>query len=134
MTTSRRRFLPGPAGMLPPPAQVPRCGNQVLLALCGQQARAGHDKDFRYSISQIIKATGLHDRAVGMALNILDKHGLIQRYKQAGPAGNRYRIVGEQPAPANSRKPQPKPQSKTKKNELAKKPLLQVKPADLFEG
>jgi len=106
---------------------------KVILALCGQQARAGHNQDFRYSIPQINQATGLCERAINIALNLLEKHGLIQRIKQAGPAGNRYRVF--QPPPARPKKRRPKPQpTKQKKNKLPRKQLLQVKIPDLLEG
>ena len=76
-------------------------GFRVFLALCGQQARAGRSKHFPYSIPRLMEATGLSERAVGMALGALEKRRLIERQKNPGPTGNRYRIVWEEPTATN---------------------------------
>jgi DNA-binding MarR family transcriptional regulator len=65
---------------------------KALLHLCAEQARAGADTAFRCSIPKIIEATGLAERAITMALKVLDKHRLIERRKHPGPSGNRYRV------------------------------------------
>jgi hypothetical protein len=71
------------------------------LVLCAQQARAGRNKPFSYSVPKLIKATGLCERAVGMALGALEKRRLIERQKNPGPTGNRYRIIWGPPAATN---------------------------------
>ena len=76
-------------------------GFRVFLALCGQQARAGRSKHFPYSIPRLMEATGLSERAVGMALGALEKRRLIERQKNPGPTGNRYRIIWGPPAATN---------------------------------
>ena len=76
-------------------------GLRVCLALCGRQARAGRSKHFPYSIPRLMEATGLSERAVGMALGALEKRRLIERQKNPGPTGNRYRIVWEEPTATN---------------------------------
>jgi hypothetical protein len=48
-----------------------------------------------------MEATGLSERAVGMALGALEKRRLIERQKNPGPTGNRYRIIWEPPAATN---------------------------------
>jgi hypothetical protein len=47
---------------------------KVCLVLCAQQARAGRNKPSSYSIPKIIQATGLCERAIGMALGKLEKN------------------------------------------------------------
>jgi len=79
---------------------------RVYLALCGQQARVGRNRDFRYTLPEIVEATGLKVRAVSMALKDLDKCQLIERYEHPGRVGNRYRVVSGQPAATNG-KPTP---------------------------
>jgi hypothetical protein len=76
---------------------------KVCLALCAQQARAGRNKPFSYSVPKLIIATGLCERAIGTALGALDKNGLIDRQKNPGPTGNRYRILWEDPAVKNKK-------------------------------
>jgi hypothetical protein len=77
---------------------------KVFLVLCDQQARAGPNKPFYYSVPKLMEATGLCERAVGMALGALEKKGVINRQKNPGPTGNRYRInYGKAPAARNKK-------------------------------
>src|ERR1035438_1888923 len=76
---------------------------KVCLILCAQQARAGRNKQFSYSIPKLIQATGLCERAIGMALGKLEKNGVIDRQKNPGPTGNRYLIIWEEPAAENKK-------------------------------
>jgi hypothetical protein len=74
---------------------------RVYLALCGQQARVGRKRDFRYTVPEIVEATGLKARAVSMALKDLDKRQLLERHEHLGRVGNRYRVVWGRPAATN---------------------------------
>jgi hypothetical protein len=121
---------------------------KVCLALCAQQARAGRNQPFSFSIPKIINATSLSERAVGMALGALEKNGLIDRQKNPGPTGNRYRILWEEPAAENkkhakmasgtkrrpsagSRRPKNPPQNPRPRAHKAK---LVVRAPNLLEG
>jgi len=66
---------------------------RVYLAMCGQQARVGRNNDFRFTIPEMVQATGLKERAISTALKDLDQRLLIERQKHSGPVGNRYRII-----------------------------------------
>jgi len=73
----------------------------VYLALCGQQARAGRRKNFRYTIPEIGQAAGLKKRIISKAIESLVERRLIERQRRPGPVGNLYRIIWGRPAATN---------------------------------
>jgi hypothetical protein len=83
---------------------------KVFLVLCAQQARAGPNKPFSYPTPNIMEATGLCETAVGMALRALEERGAMNRQKNPGPTGNRYRINWKVPAAKDKNQPRQLPE------------------------
>jgi hypothetical protein len=103
---------------------------KVFLVLCAEQARAGRNKRFSYSVPKLMEATGLCERAVGMALGALEKKGGIDRQKNPGPTGNRYRInYGKAPAAKNMKPAKAASGTKRRPNTGSRKPKKPQPPA-----